>query len=138
MAFAPLVLTGSLTIDSVDVSAQVKSFRFSGSRVEVPIPATFDTDTSYAAGPGSWQVEIEYMSDTDSTALTQVFWTAITTAPHTVTVSGTVREGAVSASNPRWYGTAVVTAWGLGGAHSELGVESVTFNMTAAPTQATS
>ena len=138
MAFAPLVLSGSLTIDGVDVSAQVKSFRFAGTRVNVPIPATFDTDMSFAAGPGSWQVEIEYLSDVDSDALTQVFWLAMTTAPHLVEVSGTVRAGAVSATNPRWYGLAVVTSWGLGGGHYELGTDSVVFNLTAAPTQSTS
>lgn len=138
MAFAPLVVSGALTIDGSDVSEQVKSFRFFGNRVEVPIPAVFHSDVSYAAGPASWFVEIEYISDTDSTALTQVLWTAITTSPHTITVSGTVRPGAVSASNPRWHGTAVVSGWGLGGGVYELGTESVTFPMTAAPTQATS
>jgi PKD repeat protein len=138
MAFAPLVLSGGLTINDVDVSQQVKAFRFAGTRVNVPIPATFDTDMSFAAGPGSWQVEVEYLSDVDSSSLTQVFWSAMTTAPHTVTVSGTVRAGAVSASNPRWYGTAVVTSWGLGGGHYELGTDSVVFNLTAAPTQSIS
>lgn len=138
MAFAPLVLTGALTIGGTDVSDQVKSFRFSGTRDVIQVSPTYTADYGFAGGPARWQVDIEYMADTDAAALTQVFWTAITTSPHTVTVSGTVSSGAVSASNPRWHGTAVVVSWGLGGKHYDLATESVSFPLTAAPTQATS
>ena len=138
MAFAPLVLYGTLTIDGTDVSEQVKSFRFFGDRETVEIPAAFGTDYSYAAGPARWGVEVEYMSDTDATAVTQLFWTAMLTDTATVTLTGTVREGAVSATNPKWTGVAVVSTWGLGGSNGELGLESATFQLIAQPTQSTS
>lgn len=137
MAYAPLVLAGALRVNDADVSAQVKEFAFGGDRVEVNIPAVLGGDMSFAAGPAQWFVTIRYMPDTDAAALTQVLWTAMTTSPHTITVSGTMRDGAVSASNPRWHGTAVVTQWGLGGRHYDLAEESHTFKMTAAPTRAT-
>tara|TARA_R110000803_G_scaffold63024_1_gene123565 strand:- start:7264 stop:7680 length:417 start_codon:yes stop_codon:yes gene_type:complete len=136
MAFAPLILTGNLEIDGVDVSAQVTAFKFSAARAQIEIPQTFGTRMSFAAGNDSYEIEIEYLSDNDATALSQIFWTAIADADGTVTCAGTFRTGAVSATNPQWTATAVVTGVGIGGEVNTVGVDSQTFPLTDRPTQA--
>lgn len=135
MAFAPLILTGNLEIDSVDVSDQVTQFKFSAARDQIDIPQTFGLRASFAAGSDTYEVEIEYLSDVDSTALTQIFWTAIADADGTVEVAGTFRPGAVSATNPQWTATAVVTGVGIGGGVNTVGMDSQTFPLTDRPTQ---
>ena len=137
MAFAPLILTGNLEIDGTDVSEQVTAFTFRGTRDQIEIPSTFGARMSFAAGDDQYEVEIEYLSDTDATALSQIFWTALADATGTVSVAGTFRPGAVSATNPQWTATAVVTAVGIGGTVNNVGTDSVTFPLTDRPTQAT-
>lgn len=138
MAFAPLILTGNQKINGVDVSDQVISFRVVGARAQTNIPATYGERASFAGGDDTYTVEIEYLSDTDATALTQIFWTAIAATPGTITFEGSMRSGAVSASNPAWTGTALVTAVGIGGTVKGVGRESVTFPCLDRPTQITS
>jgi len=137
MAFAPLILTGNLSIDSVDVSDQVTAFKFSAARAQIEIPQTFGTRMSFAAGNDSYEVEIEYLSDTDSTAISQILWTALADSTGTIVVAGTFRPGAVSTTNPQWTGTAVVTGAGIGGEVNTVGVDSQTFPLTDRPTQVT-
>jgi hypothetical protein len=135
MAFAPLILTGNLEIDTVDVSLQVVAFKFTASRDQIEIPATLGTRKSFAPGNDSYEVEIEYLSDVDATAITQILWTAIADAGGTIAVAGTFRPGAASASNPEWTATAVVTGVGIGGTVNEVGLDSQTFPLTDRPTQ---
>lgn len=134
MAFAPLILTGNLEINGVDVSDQVTQFKFSGARAEVEIPATFGTRQSVGPGNDTYEVMIDYLSDVDATALTQIFWTALADAEGTVEVGGTFRPGVVSATNPKWVGVALVTAAGLGGEVNTVGVDSQTFPLLDRPT----
>lgn len=136
MAFAPLILTGDLEINGTDVSDQVMSFVIKASRESVEIPATLGTRKTFKAGNDSYEVEFNYLQDNDATALTQIFWTALADADGTITFGGTLRAGAVSATNPRWEGTAVVTGMGVGGEVNAVGDDSVTFPCTDRPTQA--
>ena len=138
MAFAPLILTGNLSIDGTDVSDQITAFTFSAMRDQVEIPATFGVRKSYAAGNDSYEVTIDYLSDVDATAVTQLLWTAIADAEGTIAVAGTFRPGAVSATNPEWTATAVVTGVGIGGTVNDVGIDSQTFPLVDRPTQATS
>lgn len=135
MAFAPLILTGNLEIDDIDVSDQVTSFMFKAARDQIEIPATFGQRKSFRAGNDSYEVDISYLTDTDATALTQIFWTAIADTDGTVTVAGTMRPGPVSATNPQWTATAVVTGAGIGGEVNTVGTDSQTFPLTDRPTQ---
>lgn len=135
MAFAPLILTGNLEIDGTDVSDQIVGFKFSAARDQIEIPATLGQRKSFAAGNDSYEVEIEYLSDVDATAVTQLLWTAIADADGTILVSGTYRPGTVSATNPQWEATAVVTGVGIGGNVNEVGTDSQTFPLTDRPVQ---
>lgn len=135
MAFAPLILKGNLTINGVDVDDQVTQFKFMGARSQVDIPATFGSRLSYAGGNDSYTVQIDYLQDTDATALTQIFWTALADDEGTITVAGTMRPGPVSASNPEWTGTALVLGVGIGGEVNTVGIDSQTFPLLDRPTQ---
>lgn len=136
MAFAPLLLTGGLEIGGVDVSEQVTSFMIKASRDSIEVPATFGARKSFFAGNDSYELEIEYLQDVDATALSQIFWDAIGSAAGTVTFSGTLKDGAVSATNPEWSGTVVVTSVGLSGEVNTVGVDSVTFPIQGRPAKA--
>lgn len=138
MAFAPLVLTGTPEIESTDVSDQVMSIVFSGTRDSVNIPATFGTSPSFAAGNATYEVTINFLQDVDATAISEILFTELADATGTIDVGATVRAGAVSASNPKYTGTAVVTGWELGGEVNTVGTNSVTFPLTARPTKVTS
>lgn len=138
MAFAPLILKGNLSVDGSDVDDQVTSFKFMGERDQVTVPATFGARSSSKAGNDTYTVEIAYLQDQDSAALTQVFWDALADGDGTVTIVGSFESGAVSASNPSYTATAVVTEVGMGGAVNEVGQDTVTFPLTDRPTKATS
>lgn len=135
MAFAPLILTGNLTIGGTDVSEQVTAFTFSGERDTVEIPATLGARMSFAGGNDKYEVEIEYLSDTDATAVSQILWTALADTAGTIEVAGTFRPEPVSATNPQWVATALVTGVGIGGTVNEVGVDSQTFPCLDRPTQ---
>lgn len=133
MAFAPLILTGNLKINDVDVSEQVTSFKFSGTRDTIEVPETFGSRKSVRGGGDEYEVEISYLQDVDATALTVIFWDALADAAGTVTVAGTVRPGAVSATNPEFEATALVTGAGIGGDVNTVGLDSQTFPLLDRP-----
>lgn len=138
MAFAPLILKGNLEINGTDVSAQVTSFTIKGKRDEVRIPATFGSRSTVAGGDDQYEVEIAYLQDVDATAISEIFWAALADSAGTVTFSGTMRTGAISATNPAYEGTALVTGVGKGGGVNTVGVDTQTFPLTDRPTKATS
>jgi len=130
----PLILRGNLLVNTVDVSSGVTSFAFSGERETIDIPPTFGTSKTYAAGTDSYQVEVSYFTNVATpTLLTSVFWDALATNAGTVTVSGTFSPGPVSATNPRYTATAVVTGVGIGGDVNTLAMDSQTFPLLARP-----
>lgn len=135
MAFAPLILKGNLEIDGTDVSEQVTGFTFRGARDEVEIPATLGTRSTVKGGNDKYEVQIDYLIDNDAAALTQIFWAALADADGTVLVAGTLRTGAISASNPEWEATVLVTGAGLGGDVNAVGVDSQTYPCLDRPTQ---
>lgn len=138
MAFSPLILKGNLTIDSTDVSDQVTSFTFNGERDQVNIPATFGQRSSFLAGNDTYTVDIAYLQDQDDAALSTIFWDALADADGTIEVAGSFETGAVSASNPLFTATAVVTGAGMGGDVNAVGVDSQTFPLQDRPVKSTS
>lgn len=137
MAFAPLILKGNLKINGTDAPEQVTSFMFKGAREAVTIPATFGARQSVGAGADSYECEIGYLQDTDATALSMILWDALADDEGTITVSGTLRAGAIAVGNPEWTATCVVTAAVLGGEVNTVAVDSVTLPCTDRPTKDT-
>lgn len=140
MAFSPLILRGNLKVNGNDVSDQVTSFTFTANVDTIDIPSTFGSRPSFAAGNDTYEVTIEYLMSNDATpfSLSEIFWDAIDTDAGTITVAGTLRSGSVSATNPLYTATAVVTGVGLGGENNTVGQDSQTFPLTDRPTRSTS
>lgn len=135
MAFAPLLLTQGLTIDSVDVSDQVFGFKVIGSRESIPVRKTFGQRASVRPGSDTYEVEIMFLQDVDATALSRIFWDALADADGTVVLTGKLRSGAISADNPEWTMTALVTGSEFGGEVDTVGETSLTFPLLDRPTQ---
>lgn len=137
MAFAPLILTGNQTANGVDVSDQVMAFKVVAARERVQIPATFGLRRSFRAGDDTYEVQIDYLTDTDTTSLSEIFWDAIGDVDGTIELTGTMRPDPISATNPAFTMTAVVTGAGIGGTVNTVGVDSQTFPLTDRPTKDT-
>lgn len=146
---SPLVIVGSLKVGSsagtaVDVSAVVQSFRLQAVRDEVPIPPTLtSTVRSSRMGYAAWNCTLVYYSNPDATAashLTRQLLTAIAdtaaSPPGSLYFEGTMKAGTPSTSNPKWSGRFLVTGVGYGGEVGEVSIDSQTYPMTGAPTEA--
>lgn len=139
MAFAPLILQGNKQIGPgnagalVNVDDQVIEFRIVAKRSTVEIPATFGKRKSYGAADDEYALEIRFLQDTDAAALSEVLWTALGDATGTINFSATMRDGAISATNPAWTGIAVVTGSDLGGKVNDVGITTVSFPLVDRP-----
>ncbi len=138
MAFAPIIMTGDLKINDVDVSDQVMSFTVTGRRDTIRIPATLGKRSSVRGGDDQYEITIRYLPDVDATSVFQIFWTALADAEGTITYGGTVRPGGAAAGNPRFTGEALVTAAGIGGDVNTVLTDGQTFPCVDRPTQSTS
>jgi hypothetical protein len=130
----PLILRGNFKIATVDQSLEVTAFKIRGARDTVEVPATLGGPKSQRAGGALYEVEISYLA-TDGTdgVLFPTLWTALGTATGEVAASASMRDGAISAANPEWQFTMVVTAAELGGEAEGLSTGSATFPLTGAP-----
>lgn len=135
MAFAPLILRANITIDATDVDSQVSSLTLMGSRDVIRIPSTFGARSSVAGGDDTYQAKLDFLQDVDVTAITMILWELLADADGTFEVSGTFRQGIVSAANPRWTGIALATGVELGGQVNTVAVDSQTFELTGRPTK---
>lgn len=112
----PLILRHNLTLGGSAANDDLISLMFSGNRDSIEIPATAGQEKSFAAGDSDYMVELEFLADTSDDAISMLLFEAMDTAAGTITVSGTLREGAVGPSNKSITGTAIVTSFGeLGG-----------------------
>jgi hypothetical protein len=140
----PLILKGNLAVgtDSLtaaDVSDQVLGFTIIAERDTVDIPATLASAKSKRAGGVAYSIKIDFFSsDGDDADLFRVFWDTFATADGQLYFEGSVADDAVSATNPLWSGTFIVTGAQLGGDAEGLSQDSQTFPLIAAPTIATS
>lgn len=137
MAYDPIILKGNLSINGDDVSEQVTAFKFSGSRTTIDIPATFGRRQSVAAGTDSYTVQIDFLQDTDTAAVSMILWDALADSAGEIEVAGSFESGAVSATNPLFTATAIVNAVGLGGTVNTVATDSVTFPCTDRPVKST-
>ncbi|HWL44539.1 MAG TPA: hypothetical protein VNQ73_16485 [Ilumatobacter sp.] len=137
--FAPLILRHNLFVGDVDVNDQLISMKISGSRAEIEIPETAGRRKTWAGGGDEYQVELEYLSDTDATeAMAMLFWDALADDEGTLEISGSFRDGPISEANPAFEAVALVNASAIGGTQNTVGRETVTFRLLDRPTKVTS
>lgn len=140
MAFSgPLILKANFRVTvpgaaSLDVSDQITGVTIGASADQVTIPPTGTTGKSKRKSSVEWTAQIKYLAnDQASTDLARIFYTALLDADGYLGISGTMRAGAASSVNPRWFGTIVTSGLGLGGDQESLAEDSQTFTFTAAP-----
>lgn len=132
-----VVKVGYLTLGGVDYSAQIAN-----ASINVDIETG---DTTNFAGSG-WKefvpglkgatLEIEFKKDADMSGLDAAVWTAIGSTG-TLAFVGKLANATTSATNPKWTGTVVITAWTAGpGQLGQVFGGSVSWTVTGAVTRA--
>ena len=139
MAWTPdIIVTENLTVDSTDMTEQVMSLKFTGQAETVTIPATFGQRSSVRKGNDSYSVEVTFLQDYGTDALTSLIWEELADSDGEMVFAGSFESGSISASNPLYTATAIVTEGELGGAVNEVGQTTVTFPLKDRPTKSTS
>lgn len=140
MAFSgPLVLKFNMRLTvpgsaSLDVSDQVTGIKIAAAADMLEIPPTGSTGKSRRKSSVDWTAQIDYMgNDAAATDLARIFYTALLDADGYLGISGTMRAGAASSVNPRWFGSIVTAGFGIGGTQEQLVTDSQTFPFIAAP-----
>ena len=133
-----MILKGNIEIESTDVSDQVASLTFMGSRDSVNLRATYGSEPSFAAGNVTYECSIDLNQGVAATDLSIVLFDQLADADGTITVYGTFQPGAVSATNPSFTATALVTDFEVGGEVNTEGTSAFTFPLLARPVKAES
>lgn len=140
MAFSgPLTLKFNMRLTvpgaaSIDVSDQVTGIKITAAAAMLDIPPTGSTGASSRKSSVKWNAQIDYMgNDAASTDLARIFYAALLDTDGYLGISGTMRAGAASSINPRWFGSVVTSGLGLGGTQEQLVTDSQTFPFVAAP-----
>ena len=128
-----MILKGNIEIETVDVSDQVASLTFMGSRDSVNLRATYGVSKSFAPGDDSYECGIDLNQGVEATDLSMILFDQLTDAEGTIVVSGTFKPGAISATNPKFTGTALVTSFEIGGEVNTEGTSTFTFPLLARP-----
>ncbi len=146
-----LVLTGNLSLGlstgvedtdigtATDMSDEVTDFKISATVNTVEVPATMGNKVIHGRGGASdYSITIGYLSNDIANSLFSLLWSALATDTHALFFSGSMRDDAVSATNPEWSGVFIVTEASIGAAAQALSVGSATFPLTGPPTKETS
>ena len=136
-----LVLTGDLMLGGtstdfntpgLDVSDECIAFKITAKVDTITVPATLNGIEHGRGGAADYSLEISYLSNDLAGSTFRKLWANL---GGTLTFSGKMRSAAISATNPEWYGTFVVTEASLGAASQKLSEGSATFPMTGPPTR---
>ena len=123
-----------VTINSVDVSAYCKS-----ATLAVDVNQLDTTDfasggwTEMIGGLKSGTLSLELMDDVADNEIDEDFYAILGTV---VTFAVKLNNSAISASNPEYQGSVLITSHSLGGAVGDLATKSLTFPTTGAITRA--
>lgn len=137
-----LVLTANLCIGADNASAvavtdEVIHFKLGATVNTIEVPATANSPIHGRGGAADFSVTIGYLSNDIASTLFSKLWAALTNGTSSLFFAGTLRNGAVSATNPRWCGRFIVTEASVGAAAEALSTGSATFPLTGAPTKVT-
>lgn len=126
---------GFFSWKAVDLSAHCKSITLNYEADAVDDTMMGDTSEVLLGGVKRWSVEIEARTDEAAAALNATLFPDVGTTG-TVIVRG--KSDAVSATNPNYTGTGLLTTLSpLGGSHGEAAAASITIRGSGALSQAT-
>lgn len=125
-----------ITINSVDLSDHIASVTINQKFDELDTTAFGSTGKTRIAGLEDSSIAIEFLQDYAAASVEATLNSLIGT---TTTVVIQSKTGAVSATNPKWTGTCLVTELQpVAGAAGELAKQSVTWPVSGSLTRATS
>ena len=135
---ARIVLTNAVVkIGGVDLSDHIASVELSQEVEEVETTAFGDTARTRVGGLGNNSLSLDFHQDFAAASVDATISPLVGgTASFEVRANGTAT--AVSATNPKWTGTVLVTEWTpVSGAIGELATASVTWPISGALTRGT-
>lgn len=126
----------SVTINSVDLSSYVTSVTLSQSADSLETTAMGDTARTFIGGLTNGTVDIDFNADFAASKTEATIYPLIGTV---TTVVVKPASGSVSATNPSFTCSCVVTEWdSINGSIGELATHSISWQLAAAPVKATS
>lgn len=127
---------GSVTINGVDLSDHIASVTVTETHAEIETTSISDSYVTRIAGNGDASVSFEFHQDFAAASVNATIQPLIGS---TTTVVVKPTSGSVSATNPSYTGTALVTEWPtLDASAGELVTASVTWPISGGWTEATS
>lgn len=133
---AAFVITSEyVAINSVDLSAYVKSATLTTELSTEDSTTMGDTWSELVAGVRSASLDVEFVDDFANGLLDDLQW-ALFIANSSVTFEVRPTSAAVSTNNPKFTGNLLVTSHSVGGSHGSLAMKSVTYPVTGAVTRA--
>ena len=144
MAFDPLIVLkgefkmGADSGTAVTYKAEVTSVELVRTRDLVEIPATWGTGIKeQRAGAVAQELRINMINDPQSSSLWAELWAQMDDADGQRYFEVVLKDGAVSASNPKFSGTCIVTGASIGGASGSVSQNSITMPIVGTITKAT-
>tara|TARA_R110002051_G_scaffold1606_4_gene8826 strand:+ start:1102 stop:1509 length:408 start_codon:yes stop_codon:yes gene_type:complete len=131
-----MLYNASVVINSVDLSDHVTSITFSENAAELETTAMGDSNVTRIGGLLDGNIDLEFNQDMQ-TSETQATIRSLVGTVTTVVVKSDA--AAVSAANPSWTFSALVTEWpSVNGTVGELATASISWPLTGAVVQAVS
>ena len=131
-----MLYNASVTINSVDLSDHVTSITFSENAAELETTSMGDSNVIRIGGLLDGNIDLEFNQDMQASE-TQATIRALVGTVTTVVVKSDA--SAVSAANPSWTFSALVTEWpSVNGTVGELATASISWPLTGAVVQAVS
>ena len=131
-----MLYNASVSINSVDLSSAVTSITFTENAAELETTAMGDSNVTRIGGLLDGNIDLEFNQDMQTSE------TQATIRPLVGTVTTVVVKAdaaAVSAANPSWTFSALVTEWpSVNGTVGELATASISWPLTGAVVQAVS
>ena len=125
----------SVVINSVDLSDHVKTVTVDAEVNELDTTAMGDTWSTMIGGVKSGSVQLEMYNDHAASNVDATLWAALGTS---VTCVIKPTSGSVTATNPSYSGSILITGHTVGGGHGETPMVSRTYPVNGALTRATS
>tara|TARA_R110000751_G_scaffold65623_1_gene134301 strand:- start:423 stop:830 length:408 start_codon:yes stop_codon:yes gene_type:complete len=131
-----MLYNASVTINSVDLSDHVTSITFSENAAELETTAMGDSNITRIGGLLDGNIDLEFNQDMQASETQATIRPLLGTVTTVVVKSD---DSAVSAANPSWTFSALVTEWpSVNGTVGELATASVSWPLTGAVVQAVS
>jgi predicted secreted protein len=119
----------SVTVGGTDLSAWVRSVSLTLDKDAIDDTNMGDSTHINLAGLKNWSISITFSQDFASSAVDDTLWTIYNAAAGTAAIIVVPTSGAVSATNPSYTGTGLLTSYppldGSVGDHAEVSVEFV-------------